>query len=229
MPAAAASERRKGPPNFGLGIVGAVVGALIGVGLWLLVHNFIGAKSRFLILGVGFFAGLGARFLSRDEGSPQLGMIAGALTLAGVFGTQYWIAYQEYFGEDFKTAATEMYNEALADAKKVLAQVPNETDEEIRQYLANNPDDEDDEKVDPKSITAEDIKYFREETLPETKRLVNGMVAVKDYVQETATNVEELKQSSGMKLLLIARGFGMFKLGLLIASCGLAYRMSANA
>jgi len=54
-------------------------------------------------------------------------------------------------------------------------------------------------------------------------------VAVKDYVQETATNVEELKQSSGMKLLLIARGFGMFKLGLLIASCGLAYRMSANA
>jgi hypothetical protein len=226
----AAPAKPKKPPSFGLGLVGALLGAVVGVGIWLLVHQFIGAKSKFLILGVGFFAGFGARFLSRDEGSQQLGMIAAALTLTGVFGVQYFIAYQDMFGEDLTAEIAEELKLEVAEAKKILAQMPNESDDEIRTYLASSDEDEDEgEKIDPRSITAEDIKLFREETLPFYKGLANGGVLIEDRQKEVKENVEELKQSSGMKLWLIVQGFGMFKLGLLIASCGLAYRMSANA
>jgi hypothetical protein len=187
-----------------------------------------------LILGVGFFAGLGARYLSRDEGSQQLGMIAAALTLMGVFGTQYYIAYQDMFGFDPKELATEDFQMEVTEAKKVLAQMPNESDQEIRVYLASahneeNEDEEEVEKIDAKSITDEDIKFFKDESLPRYKGLVSGAIVVDELQKEAEKNVEEMKESAGVKLWLVVQGFGMFKLGLLIASCGLAYRVSANA
>jgi hypothetical protein len=237
--AAAQPAKPKGAPSFGLGLLGAFLGVIVGTGLWLLVHTFIGAKSKFLILGVGFFAGLGARYLSRDEGSQQLGMIAAALTLMGVFGVQYYIAYQDMFGYDLSQVARNIVEMQVTEAKKVLAAMPNESDEEIRTYLATAYADEEEdeeeeapptsEKVDPKSITETDIRDFREHMLPRYKDLASGKIPAAESIKELEKEEEEFKESAGVKLWLVVQGFGVFKLGLLIASCGLAYRMSANA
>jgi len=224
----------KGPPNFGLGLVGALLGTIVGVGIWMLVHSMIDTKSKFLILGVGFFAGLGARYLSRDEGSQQLGMIAAALTLMGVFGTQYYFAYQDMFGYNVTEMATEIFEMQAAEAKKVLAKMPNESDDEIRAYLVSSynedmEDEEENEKIDPKSITEQDIKDFREHMLPEYKDLASGKATVTESLEEMEKEEKDFKESPGVKLWLVVQGFGMFKLGLLVASCGMAYRISANA
>ena len=50
-----------------------------------------------------------------------------------------------------------------------------------------------------------------------------------ESLKEMAKEVKEFKESPGVKLWLVVQGFGMFKLGLLIASCGMAYRIIANA
>lgn len=245
FPQAATAAKPKAPGNFGLGMLGGLLGTIVGVALWLTIDSFYDMKVKFLMLAVGFCAGMGARLLGRDEGSQQLGLITATLVLVGIFGAQYWLAYQELFGHDFdlRESVAEQYKEELAEAKTALAAIPNESDDEIRQFLfkeweqdMKEEDEEMTEKITLSSISTNDIAEFRQERLPRMKDLVEGKITVADFQKEIDTlqkeidtNVEKAKESSGIKLYLIVQGLNPLKLGILIAALGLAYKMTANA
>src|ERR1051326_5714308 len=129
--------RTKG--SFGLGIVGAVVGTLLSVALWLGIFYATELGSRSIIklfaIGVGFMAGLGARLLGRDEGSKELGSITAAIAFLGIFGAQYLIAKEQIVGS-YKKVVGQVYEARVDYAKKAVKAIPTGSDQEIREFLA---------------------------------------------------------------------------------------------
>jgi len=217
--AAPLPEAKKG--NFPLGIAGALVGAGIGMAIWLIVFHSFGLHIKLFALLVGGLTGLGAKLLSRDEGSNELGLIAGVIAAAAIFASQYLIAEAQTVGA-FKKIVSTAFEERLKYARETLKAMPNETDAEIRMHLAK-AELEEGEKPDVKAVTAEDVATFRKTELPELKALAEGKTTLADYQKEAHT--KDIEDNSGVKMFLIVRGLGLFSLTLMIVSVGAAYRL----
>jgi hypothetical protein len=80
--------------NFGLGVLGAVIGAAIGAGAMYAFYAFAGFRFPLLGVGIGFLTGYGAKFLAKG-GETTLGYIASAIALGTVVGTLYMM-YGEF-------------------------------------------------------------------------------------------------------------------------------------
>jgi hypothetical protein len=221
--------------NFGLGVLGAALGAALGSGLYYLLFIHTSVRLKLIALGVGFLAGLGARLLSKDR-SKELGAIVGLLAVVGVVGSQYLIA-QRWFNEDEGTPAKNQsdYDAHVTEARKVVAAVPNGTDQEIRLYLAREMADED-EKPDPKSVEREEIKEFRETALPRYRDLASGKISREDYdkanpIESTAEDTRKDKESRDLafKIIFIALTLSKFNIVCMIGAAGIGYKMTADA
>ncbi len=223
-------------PSFGLGLLGALTGTLIGSGIYFLVFNYTGFRFKLLAVGVGYLAGFGAEWLGRKEGSKELGMIAGALTLAGVIGAQYAVAWGWWHGGLSSRVSKSFYESTVAEAKKVVKAVPNGSDEEIRLYLAKQESDPG-EKPDLKAVTEEDIKEFREKTLPSMRDLASGKTTKEQFEKDAGLtaakeSVDKLTEDAGegtfkaIFLLLLLSKFNLFSLA---AGAGLAFKVCSNA
>lgn len=86
--------RKSAEYSLGRGILGAIIGAVVGIGA--MYAFFLGTGIRFPLLGVGIGAliGYGARLLARGNDS-SLGYISGFLALISVVGTLY-LMYGEF-------------------------------------------------------------------------------------------------------------------------------------
>jgi hypothetical protein len=81
--------------NLGLGILGALIGALLGGALVYGFYEWAGFRFPLSGIAIGALAGYGARWMARGT-DTTLGIIAGGLALASVVGTFYLI-YGEFF------------------------------------------------------------------------------------------------------------------------------------
>jgi hypothetical protein len=93
-PASPAPAKASGEFNLGLGFLGAIVGAAIGVGAMYGFYEWAGFRFPLLGCGIGILTGFGARLLGRGTGST-LGIIAGVIALISVVGTLY-LMYGEF-------------------------------------------------------------------------------------------------------------------------------------
>jgi hypothetical protein len=80
--------------NLGLGVLGAVVGAGIGVGAMFAFYAFAGFRFPLLGVGIGLLTGFGAKLLAKG-GEKTLGLISGGIALAAVVATLY-LMYGEF-------------------------------------------------------------------------------------------------------------------------------------
>jgi len=230
-----------GKPSFALGLLGGFLGALIGATIYYLVFKVIGYSitgfqtrlvATFLALGVGGLAGFGAHFLGKGEGSKELGGITAILVVAGVIGAQYFVAlgWWHKTTHGFEDAGFAMI---VDTAKEVAKAIPTGSDAEIRNYLAKDAVGED-EKPDPKAISDDDVKQFREKQLPEFQDLASGKETKEQYFANHGIDPAKIKKAEdtvedtfqGLFLLLLLSKVGIFSL---IASAGLAFKMSTNA
>ncbi len=223
---AAETPRAKG--RFGFGILGAVLGTLLSVGLWLGIFYATETGSRSVLklfaIGVGLAAGFGARLLSRDEGSKELGSITAAIAFLGIFGTQYLIAKEQIIGS-YKREVNQEYETRVEYAKKALKAIPTGSDQEIRDFLAKEAAGEG-EHIKSAEIDGEEIQLFRDKELPELRDLASGKTTKAKYNKDSG--VEELEENSGIKLLLAIKGLGLFTIGAMIIALGAAYKIAAS-
>src|SRR6266404_1364700 len=177
-------------PNFAMGLLGAVIGSVVGSLIYYLVFKSAGFQAQFLgvgaglkllAIGVGYLSGLGAELLGRKEGSKELGVIAAVFTLIGIVGAQYLVARSWWNGGTDLTPSKSAYEQSVAEAKKVVKAVPTGSDQEIRMYLAKEEAADSGDKIDPKSITQDEIKAFRETNLPEAQNLASGKITKQEY------------------------------------------------
>ncbi len=223
---AAGVTKAKG--KFSHGVLGAVLGTLLGAGIWLGLFYTTEWGSRSLMklfaLVVGFSAGMGARLLSRDEGSKDLGYIAAAIAFAGIFAAQYIIAREQIIG-GYKRVVGKVYEARLAYAKKVVKAVPTGSDKEIREFLAAQST-EDGAAAKPSEVSAEDVQEFRDRDLPELRDLASGKITKAQYNKDSGA--EELEENSGVKLLIAIKGIGLFSFGAMILALGTAFKTAAT-
>jgi hypothetical protein len=83
-----AAPKAKGEFNMGLGILGAFIGALAGVGAMYGFYEWAGFRFPLLGVGIGVLTGLGAKLLYKGTAS-SLGIISGTIALIAVVGTLY--------------------------------------------------------------------------------------------------------------------------------------------
>ncbi|HXT42384.1 MAG TPA: hypothetical protein VN887_20415 [Candidatus Angelobacter sp.] len=232
-PLAAVASRSVAQPSvakgrFGLGILGAALGTLIGVGMWLGIFYATewGTRSfiKLLAIGVGFMAGLGARLLGRDEGSKELGSITAAIAFLGIFAAQYLIAKEQVVGT-YKKAINHEYEARVDYAKKAVKEVPTGSEQEIRQFLVK-VSAEDGERIKPGDVAAEDVQEFHDKELPELRDLANGKTTKAQYNKNLGA--DDLEENSGIKMFLALRGLGAFTIGAMILALGTAYKMAAT-
>jgi hypothetical protein len=81
-------KKQAGEYNLGLGILGTLLGAALGVGLMYGFYEFAGFRFPLLGIGIGALTGLGAKLLAKGTDN-LLGIISGGVALVAVVGTLY--------------------------------------------------------------------------------------------------------------------------------------------
>jgi len=82
------SPKAAGEFNLGLGILGAFIGALIGIGAMYGFYEWAGFRFPLIGIGIGVLTGFGAKLLYKGTDNT-LGIISGAIALVAVVGTLY--------------------------------------------------------------------------------------------------------------------------------------------
>ncbi len=90
----ATPAKASGEANLGLGILGALVGAAVGVGAMYGFYEWAGFRFPLLGVGIGVLTGLGARILYRGTDNT-VGYLSAAIALLAVVGTLY-LMYGEF-------------------------------------------------------------------------------------------------------------------------------------
>lgn len=223
--------------GFGRGFLGAVGGALLGGIVYYLLFVHTGIRLKLIALGVGVLAGTGARLLGKDR-SKELGAIGALVAVGMIMGAQYLVAWKWFHeGDSGEPTATEKsgYKVQVEEARKVVAAVPNGTDQEIRLYLAKEQAD-DGEKPDLKSIEPDEIKGFKEVDLSYARKLADGTFTKEEYDKEhTVTMSAEDRQKEKeegervFKWVFLAFVMSKFNIICVIGAAGIAYKMIADA
>jgi hypothetical protein len=86
--ASVASPKAAGEFNLGMGILGAFIGALVGVGAMYGFYEWAGFRFPLLGVGIGVLTGFGAKILYKGTDNI-LGIISGVIALVAVVGTLY--------------------------------------------------------------------------------------------------------------------------------------------
>jgi len=221
-------------PSFALGLLGAVIGSVVGSLIYYLIFKYTGFRLKLLAVGVGYLSGLVAELLGRKEGSKELGVIAAVFTLMGIVGAQYLVARSWWHGGiDLEPGSKSAYEESVSEAKKVVQAVPTGSDQEIRIYLAKTEAADSGDKIDPKSVTDDEIKAFRETTLPEMQNLASGKTTKEAFEKQNDINEgkdkkEKDSEEGTFKALFLLLLLSRINLISLCAAAGLAYKVSAN-
>jgi hypothetical protein len=236
--ATAESSGRK--PSFALGLLGALLGAVIGSVIYFGILGYTGFHLGLMGIGVGFLAGLGARWLGK-EGSNELGVITATLTLVGILGAQYFVAWKWWNEDSFlqeETAASD-FKEMQEEATRVVKVIPTGSDQEIRIFLAREEVVGTGEAPNFAEVTAEEIKEFRETELPEMRELASGKMTLETWQQklkdeaaaEEAAKTEEEREEEDrtFKFFFMLLLLNKVNLISMVAGAGLAYKMSTDA
>lgn len=171
-------------PKFFYGLAGAVAGTALGCAIWYVIFHFTGLNLRLFALIVGVGGGFGARLCSKDEGSSQLGMITCVIVLCGIVFTAYNIGKDRVHDVLGGGLVRVVYKTQVAYAKRAVKAVPTGTDSEIRDFLAS--EEGLGGKKSAASISAHEIRLFRDVRLAHYKELVAGQVSEKDYPKKLA-------------------------------------------
>jgi hypothetical protein len=233
----AAGKNPRGKPSFALGLLGGALGTLVGTLIYFLIFKYTGFQFKLLAVGVGALAGWGAELLGRGEGSKELGGLTAIFVLVGIVGAQYLVALVWWHGFSPAQIINSAYTNSVIEARAVVKAVPTGSDEEIRNYLAREQAKEGaeaGEKPNPGSITKEDIKEFREKSLPEFQDLASGKMTKDQYNAKNGIDPTRLKSMEdseegtfkGIFMLLLLSKFNLVSL---CAAAGLAFKMSTNA
>lgn len=209
-----------GEPHMGKTVLGACIGSVIVLTLWVILFKATGVKWGIMAMGVGWSAGFFARWIGRSEGQ-SMALVTALIALVSIISFQAWRASTEMsFSE---TDIDELYAEELKDAKELIALIPNGTDEEIRAYIKHDAQEEGEMLTDAE-VTKEYVELIRQLRWQPAKDLVDGKRTKEDYRREIRDNEEEFSQTTVYRIIFWVKAIGIFNIFFIAAGVGLAYK-----
>jgi len=224
-----ASAMEQEPPStntlFFRGVLGAFVGALIGMGIWYGIAIATGYQIGIVAWGIGALTGFGARVMAR-EGNTALGIVSAlfaavAILMGGTLAVHHMIA-SELGDLSPENMMHEVYVESVKEAKEAGSL---ETDAEIKAFLAKR------DEVSESEITPEDMAEFKKDELPEMKELASGTLTEKDYIarhQHESAAVGGVASAIGWVAAFIGSILSFWTILWLFLGCASAYKLGAD-
>lgn len=216
-PAKPSTKRAYGEPNLMMGTVGAVVGAFVGMMIWYFLIKATNTEIGWVAWGVGGLTGFLCRVLGAGY-SRTLGIVAAACAFVAILGGEY-LATQDAFDTFLAEELEGSYEQHLAFAQQA---VKLETDDQIRQFLATQAE-EDGLPIPAGTFTAEDVRSFREEALPELRDLANGRPPKAEYEEKLRKTISDAFQGEVFKA-----SFSLWTILWLILGVGSAWRLGTG-
>ncbi|MEY2465989.1 MAG: hypothetical protein QOD03_510 [Verrucomicrobiota bacterium] len=211
------------PGNLSLGVVGAIAGGIVGAVAIFFIYKAIGFRFGFIVgIGIGALTGYGAKLLGRCH-TPTMGAIAAAVALVCIFGTHYMKARSIMRLDN--SSVDSMYEEEMKEARDVIKEMPNGTEDEIKQYLAKETVAEG-EKPNLSQITTEEVKSYHDFSWVKNKDLVDGKTTKDDY--RKTHNLNFVTQSIIGKVIFWVLALGIFNLFSTCVGVGLAYKLGTG-
>ncbi|MBK9139453.1 MAG: hypothetical protein IPM17_11945 [Verrucomicrobia bacterium] len=219
-PAPLAKKRGYGEPNILMGTLGAVGAALLGMLVWYLIIVSTNTEFGIIAWGVGGLTGLGCRLLGGGY-SQKLGIIAGACAFVAIVGGEY-LATRSAYNKFLDAMMDEAWEQHLAYAKEADQLT---TDDEIKAFLAKHGSEEGEPAIAPETITADQVREFRQEDLPELKKIARGGTSKAGFERK----VREHLDAAEMQSLILKDSFSLWTLLWLFLGVGTAYRLGVGA
>jgi hypothetical protein len=225
-----ASVMKNEPPStntlFFRGVLGAFVGAMVGMGVWYGLTVATGYQIGIVAWGVGALTGFGARVLAR-EGNTALGVVSAffammAILLGGTLAVHHMIA-SELGGMSMENLSHEIYMESVKEAKEAGSL---DTDAQIKAFLVKR------DGGDESEIAQEDIDAFKQDELPEMKELASGSLTEQEYsarYHHEAAAAGGVASAIGWVAAFIGSIFSLWTILWLILGCASAYKIGADA
>jgi hypothetical protein len=208
------------------GLLGAFVGALVGMGVWYGLTVATGYRIGIVAWGVGALTGFGARLLGRD-GNTALGVVSALFAALAIIGGGTLAAHHMLMKELGGLSHENILHEVYVEKAKVAKEAgPLETDAQIKAFLAKR------EEVPEEQVTAENVASFKKDELEEVKQLASGQMTEEQFIKRNQT---ETKVATGIVTAVgwVAAFFGsvfsLWTILWLFLGCASAYKIGADA
>ena len=195
------------------GVIGALVGATIGMIAWFLLIRATGYEIGWIAWGVGALTGVAARVVGA-EGSSKLGIIAGTFALIAIIGGQF-LALRSLTMKEFDKIAGTAYEGQVEYAKQVTAAV---SDADMKAAYAK----ENEEEVS--AIKDDEWQEFQKTELPKLKELAAGKPTEAEFIR----NFHKSTLSFGSEFEMLKDSVGLFTLLWIFLGVGSAYKLASG-
>ncbi|MEY4387350.1 MAG: hypothetical protein RLY20_2633 [Verrucomicrobiota bacterium] len=208
------------------GVLGAFIGALIGMGVWYGLVVATGYQIGYVAWGIGALTGFGARVLGRD-GNTALGVTSAIFAAIAILGGGTLAVHHMYFTEknelSHENIIHEIYTENVKQAKEAG---PLETDAQIKAFMAKR------DEVSVSEVTDEELAAFKKDDLPELKEMASGALTEQEYIKRHHTEskaVSGIATAAGWIGSFIGSLFSLWTILWLFLGCASAYKIGADA
>jgi hypothetical protein len=163
-----------------MGIVGAVVGALLAMAVWYAMVAFTGSSWGIIAWGVGGVVGFGGRLLGKTS-SYGLGIVCGVCALIAILGGEYF-GIRGLIGKQVSAMVDITYNIEL-EASKEIAKI--ETTDQMRAHIAKE------QEINASEVTEDQLKEFQTVELPRLRELASGKLTKDQYADRMKTAIAD--------------------------------------
>ena len=213
MPVATGAKKLTSGDGFLKGLIGALVASLVGMLGWFFLIKLTGYEIGYVAWAVGGLTGLGARVLGAD-GTHKLGIATGLCACVAIVGGGF-LAARSQAEKEIDKFIVSAYQENLNEAQEAISLNGLEA---TKAFIAKR------EEKQVSEVTAEEVKTFQEEELPNYQKFVTGKTSKAEFVARMGA----LKNSFSMQWLMLKESIGIFTLLWLFLGVGTAYKLGAG-
>jgi hypothetical protein len=213
------------------GLVGIGAASFLGLLLWFAITLFLGAKFKWIAIGIGWMIGWAGYKLAKEK-SQRLGLAAATATALVMIVGVLWSARQEAY-QAVNETIDELWKEEVTFAKRAVE--ASATDAQLRIFLAQDEiggDDDSEESTiirvgatTTELIDDEALVKFKKDELPRYRKVAEGKVSKSQFERENRPILEQvftlgyiLEQALKVKVLILV--------GLAV---GAAWKLSSGA
>jgi len=170
-----------------MGVVGAGIGALVGMIAWIVIVSVTHFMIGWAAIGLGALTGFSARYFGK-QGGQALGITAAICSALAILLGQF-LGLRSITAAELPQMAAEAYDEQIVYAKEAL-QATN--DEQIIAAMDKKPIDLSDASTESPSKSTDEkaLQNFRSKEMPKLRKFVNGQPSRSEFERK---KVEEMQ------------------------------------
>jgi len=170
-----------------MGVVGAGIGALVGMIAWIVIVSVTHFMIGWAAIGLGALTGFSARYFGK-QGGQALGITAAICSALAILLGQF-LGLRSIATAELPQMAAEAYDEQIVYANEAL-QATN--DEQIIAAMDKKPIDLSDASTESPSKSTDEkaLQNFRSKEMPKLRKFVNGQPSRAEFERK---KVEEMQ------------------------------------